>query len=60
MTEPQYTQVDSNWYETAFLNEVAEELRKKAMMVSLSLTTFSKADQLAYNILKNHIDFEND
>lgn len=48
---------DCGYYNTSFLREVEEELRCKAFRVSSGLDKFSKAEHLAYMVLKSQGGF---
>jgi hypothetical protein len=43
---------DGGYYKTAFLEDVEKEIQSKAFRVKAGVDTFSKAETLAYLILK--------
>ena len=49
---------NSGYYYVHFLEEVAEELRKKEFLVRSGLDSVTKAEQLAYAVLFNHGFFQ--
>jgi hypothetical protein len=51
---------DSGYYDVRFLEEVADELKRKAFIVKSGLASLSKADQFAYEVLSRHGFFSGD
>jgi len=51
-TPPKIIKVDNTYFYVHFLQEVEQEVKKKAFLVSAGLDTFSKAELFAYTLLE--------
>lgn len=51
-TKPTAIEIGSNWYNTSSIEEVVEEIQRKAPLVAAGLGEFTAAEKFAYEIIK--------
>lgn len=57
MNKPTAINIGGNWYNTSSIEDVVEEIQRKAHLVAAGLDEFTAAEKFAYDVIKGNTSY---